>query len=51
MARAFAEADLRVVLRHIDLPTLLLYGEFDTRARRCTSLRISTPRSHARHWW
>lgn len=32
MARAFAEADLREVLPRIDVPTLLLYGDADTRA-------------------
>lgn len=30
--RAFAEADLRDVLPHIDVPTLLLYGDEDVRA-------------------
>jgi pimeloyl-ACP methyl ester carboxylesterase len=30
--RAFAEADLRDVLPHIDVPTLLLYGDEDMRA-------------------
>ena len=30
--RAFAEADLRDVLAHIDVPTLLLYGDEDVRA-------------------
>ena len=32
MARAFAEADLRPVLPHIDIPTLLLYGDADRRS-------------------
>ncbi len=32
MARSFAEADLRDVLPHIDVPTLLLYGDEDVRA-------------------
>lgn len=32
MAQAFAEADLRDMLEHIDVPTLLLYGDVD---RRC----------------
>lgn len=32
MALAFAEADLRDVLGHIDVPTLLLYGDADERA-------------------
>jgi pimeloyl-ACP methyl ester carboxylesterase len=32
MAYAFAEADLRDVLPHIHVPTLLLYGEADERA-------------------
>jgi pimeloyl-ACP methyl ester carboxylesterase len=32
MARSFAEADLRDVLQHIDVPTLLLYGDQDVRA-------------------
>lgn len=32
MARAFAEADLRDVLPHITVPTLLLYGDADERA-------------------
>jgi len=32
MARAFAEADLRDVLPHIEVPTLLLYGEYDQRS-------------------
>lgn len=32
MARALAEADLRDVLPHIDVPTLLLYGDKDVRA-------------------
>jgi pimeloyl-ACP methyl ester carboxylesterase len=32
MARASAEADLRDVLRHIAVPTLLLYGDEDVRA-------------------
>ena len=31
MAHAFAEADLRDVLPHIAVPTLLLYGEVDQR--------------------
>jgi pimeloyl-ACP methyl ester carboxylesterase len=34
MARSFAEADLRGVLPTITIPTLLLYGEKDTRAPR-----------------
>ena len=32
MARSFAEADLRGVLPRIDVPTLLLYGDEDTRS-------------------
>lgn len=32
MALATAEADLRDVLAHIDVPTLLLYGDEDVRA-------------------
>ena len=32
MARAFAAADLRDVLPHIDVPTLLLHGDRDVRA-------------------
>jgi pimeloyl-ACP methyl ester carboxylesterase len=32
MARALAEADLRDVLPHIDVPTLLLYGDADRRS-------------------
>lgn len=32
MARSFAEADLRDVLPHIAVPTLLLHGELDRRA-------------------
>jgi pimeloyl-ACP methyl ester carboxylesterase len=32
MAHAFAEADLRDVLPHIDVPTLLLWGEAEPRA-------------------
>jgi pimeloyl-ACP methyl ester carboxylesterase len=32
MARSFAEADLRAVLPHVDVPTLLLYGDSDVRA-------------------
>ena len=32
MARAFAEADLRVALPHIRVPTLLLFGDQDVRA-------------------
>lgn len=32
MAYAFAEADLRDVLPHIDVPTLLLYGDADRRS-------------------
>jgi pimeloyl-ACP methyl ester carboxylesterase len=32
MARSFAEADLRDVLPHIGVPTLLLYGDKDVRA-------------------
>lgn len=32
MARSFAEADLRDVLPLIDIPTLLLYGEYDQRS-------------------
>ena len=32
MARAFAEADLRDVLPHVDVPVLLLYGEADERS-------------------
>jgi len=31
-ARAFAEADVRDVLPHIDVPTLLVYGDRDVRA-------------------
>ncbi len=31
-AYAFAEADLRDVLPHIDVPTLLLYGDADQRS-------------------
>jgi pimeloyl-ACP methyl ester carboxylesterase len=31
MARAFAEADLRDVLAHIAVPTLVLYGDADQR--------------------
>jgi pimeloyl-ACP methyl ester carboxylesterase len=34
MLTAFAEADLTAVLPTIDVPTLLLYGEFDVRAPR-----------------
>ena len=34
MIRAFAEADLRPALPHIDVPTLLLYGEDDVRSPR-----------------
>jgi pimeloyl-ACP methyl ester carboxylesterase len=34
MARAFADADLRDVLPHIAVPTLLLYGDADERAPR-----------------
>ncbi len=34
MLEAFAAADLREVLPHIDVPTLLLYGERDARATR-----------------
>ncbi|HEV8534489.1 MAG TPA: hypothetical protein VGR87_02045 [Candidatus Limnocylindria bacterium] len=30
--RAFGEADLRDVLPHIEVPTLLLYGEKDVRS-------------------
>lgn len=33
-SQAFAEADLRGVLAHIDVPTLLLYGELDERSPR-----------------
>lgn len=32
MARASAQADLRDVLPHIEVPTLLLYGDQDVRA-------------------
>jgi pimeloyl-ACP methyl ester carboxylesterase len=32
LARSFAETDLRSALPHIDLPTLLLYGDADVRA-------------------
>lgn len=32
MARSFAEADLREMLPHIEVPTLLLYGDKDVRA-------------------
>jgi pimeloyl-ACP methyl ester carboxylesterase len=32
MARSLAEADLRDVLAHITVPTLLLYGDKDVRA-------------------
>lgn len=32
MARAFAQADLRASLAHVDVPTLLLCGEADVRA-------------------
>lgn len=32
MARSFAEADLRDVLPHIEVPTLLLYGDKDVRS-------------------
>jgi pimeloyl-ACP methyl ester carboxylesterase len=34
MARAMATADLRDVLAHIDVPTLLVYGDADVRAPR-----------------
>ena len=34
MAIASAEADMRDVLPHIDVPTLLLYGDRDVRAPR-----------------
>ena len=34
MLTAFAEADLTAVLPTVDVPTLLLYGEFDVRAPR-----------------
>ena len=47
MARSVAEADLRDVLPRIDVPTLLLYGERDVRAR-AASARRCTPRSRAR---
>jgi pimeloyl-ACP methyl ester carboxylesterase len=32
LARSFAETDLRDMLPTIDIPTLLLYGDADTRA-------------------
>jgi pimeloyl-ACP methyl ester carboxylesterase len=32
MAYALAEADLRAVLPHIDVPTLLVYGDADERS-------------------
>lgn len=34
MLRGFAEADLRDVLPHVDVPTLLLYGDTDVRSPR-----------------
>lgn len=47
MARAFAEADLRDVLPDIDVPTLLLYGDADTRSPLdvARSLHASIPAS------
>ena len=32
LARSFAETDLRAMLRTIDIPTLLLYGDADSRS-------------------
>ena len=37
MARSFAEADLRHVLPHVEVPTLLLHGERDERAPRAVA--------------
>lgn len=47
MAHAFAEADLRDVLPDIDVPTLLLYGDADTRSSLdvARSLHASIPTS------
>ena len=43
MAFALAEADLRDVLSHIDVPTLLLHGEDDAlEADRAAILRLHT---------
>jgi pimeloyl-ACP methyl ester carboxylesterase len=45
MARAMAEADLRDVLPHVDVPTLLLHGDADRRAplRRAEELAGQIP--------
>lgn len=45
--RAFAEADLRDALPHIDVPTLLLYGDQDVRAPKAVweALHSGIPRS------
>ncbi|CAN5196329.1 alpha/beta hydrolase [soil metagenome] len=48
MIKAMAEADLRDVLPKIDVPTLLLYGEADTRSP-WTWPRSFTLRSEIRH--
>jgi pimeloyl-ACP methyl ester carboxylesterase len=47
MAHALAEADLRDVLPHIDVPTLLLYGDDDQRSplNVARELHASIPRS------
>jgi pimeloyl-ACP methyl ester carboxylesterase len=47
MARSLAEADLRDVLPHIDVPTLLLYGDQDVRAPLAVAedLRAAIPTS------
>lgn len=47
MARAFAEADLRPVLPHISAPTLLIYGEKDTRAPRKVAEDMQAAIPHA----
>jgi pimeloyl-ACP methyl ester carboxylesterase len=47
MAYALAEADLRDVLPHIDVPTLLLYGDADQRSplNIARELHAAIPRS------
>jgi pimeloyl-ACP methyl ester carboxylesterase len=47
-SRAFAEADLRDVLPHVAVPTLLLYGDMDVRAPFSAAAARQDPRLAAR---
>jgi pimeloyl-ACP methyl ester carboxylesterase len=48
MARSFAEADLRDVLPHIEVPTLLLHGDKDVRAPLRVAEALHTAIPHSR---